>query len=399
MSDTVYPVILIIGVLLLSGLLLGALMLRIGLPLVVGYVLAGICFSPGLLGGVFDIQVVEWSGDLTTIALGIIAYIIGGSVTIPQLRRMGRLILSAAVGESLGAVLLVFLAVFMLNPEINGVPGWKLALVLGALAASTAPAATVAVLHQYRAKGPLTTVLLGAVALDDALGIIIFSLAMVIVVDQSMTEGIGVALWEIAGAILWGGAMGFVLAWVGRQVKTDGLRLSLIIAAILVVVGLAQLWQLAYLLAAITLGFSARYFLRTGGDRLLSPVEFIEELVFLIFFTLAGAHFQISVFYEHLDLILIYFFARLLGKMLGAGVGAKVAGAPPQVVRWLGWGLMPQAGIAIGLALLIGQASGSAELSTVIVNVILATTLLYELTGPLALRYALFKANELGEKR
>ncbi len=256
-----------------------------------------------------------------------------------------------------------------------------------------------AVLHQYRAKGPLTTVILGAVALDDALGIIIFSLVMVIAVGQSVADGIGTALWEISGAILWGGAMGFLLAWVGRQVKTDGLRLSLIIAAILVVVGLAQLWQLAYLLAAMMLGFSARYFLRTGGDRLFSPVEFIEELVFLIFFTLAGAHFQISVFYEHLDLILVYFFARMFGKFLGAGVGAKAAGAPPQVVRWLGWGLMPQAGIAIGLALLIGQGSGSAELSTVIVNVILATTLLYELTGPVAVRYALYKANELGEKR
>jgi Kef-type K+ transport system membrane component KefB len=128
-------------------------------------------------------------------------------------------------------------------------------------------------------------------------------------------------------------------------------------------------------------------------------VEYFEELVFLIFFTLAGAHFELKVFIGHLDLILVYFAARIIGKIVGSSVGAALAGASQPVVRWLGFGLIPQAGVAVGLALTLSHETAFQQVSSMIINVILATTILYEVLGPLVTKIALEKAGELGVKR
>jgi Kef-type K+ transport system membrane component KefB len=149
----------------------------------------------------------------------------------------------------------------------------------------------------------------------------------------------------------------------------------------------------------MTLGFASRHFLGTAGDRLLAPVEFLEEMVFVVFFTVAGAHFQAGVFLGFLDVILIYLVARLAGKLGGAFVGARLGGAPPQVARWIGLGLAPQAGVAVGLALSLGQYPAFQAASLAVVNIVLGTTLLYELLGPLAVRFALARAGELGPER
>jgi Kef-type K+ transport system membrane component KefB len=128
-------------------------------------------------------------------------------------------------------------------------------------------------------------------------------------------------------------------------------------------------------------------------------IEYFEELVFIIFFTVAGAHFEIHVFLNHLDLIVIYFFARILGKIIGAAVSAQVAGAPSQTVKWLGLGLVPQAGVAMGLALTLNHKPAFHETSMIVINVILAASILYEFTSPLLVRFGLERAGEIGEKR
>ena len=164
---------------------------------------------------------------------------------------------------------------------------------------------------------------------------------------------------------------------------------------ILVASSLAEMFNLSALLTSMTLGFSARHFLYSAGDKLFGSIDFLEETVFLLFFTLAGTHFHVNVFLQHIDLILVYFFARIIGKILGSACGAKITKSPILVTRWLGFALIPQAGVAVGLALTLSHHTEFNEISIIIMNVILATTLIYELIGPLAARFALQKSGEI----
>ncbi len=392
-----YSNILLVGLLLLAGLFLGQIAARLSLPRVVAYVQVGVMFSPDLLGRYFAIASYQWSQPITQTALAIIAFIIGGSITAAQLQRIGRSILGIALGESLGAAIIVFLAFWMLAPALDGVPLFSIALVFAAISTTTAPAGTIAVLHQYRAKGLLTNTLLGVVALDDALGIILFALAMAVLTGGSIEYGLELALVDIGLALSVGSVLGLLLARLATYIQQKDLLLALTLGTILVTTGLAETFHFSILLSAMALGFSSRQFVFSAGDKLFGSIDFLEETVFLMFFTLAGTHFHIQVFLQHLDIILLYFFARVIGKLLGAAIGGRVSGSEPEVVRWLGLTLIPQAGVAVGLALSLSHRQGFEEISGVIVNVIIATTLVYEFIGPLAARFALKRAGELFE--
>jgi len=393
------PHILILGLLMLTGLMAGRFATRFGLPHIVAYVAAGVLFSPALLGNTLGISVSNWSEPITMGALGIIAYLIGGSITIPQMRRMGKSIFSCAAGGALGAVLVVTVIIFPFAPEVGKSGAFQLALALGAIASTTAPAATIAVLHQYRAHGPLSSTLLGVVAVDDVLGIIIFSLMLAFAAGESLSSSLGPAFIEIIGSLLIGGILGILLAFAGRRIHQGGLRLPLILSNVFLVIGLADALHLSPLLSAMTLGFATRWLMKAGADRLFAPIDYFEEMVFVIFFTMAGAQFEANVFMNHFGLVLVYFFARVVGKVAGATLGAKFGKAPPSVQRYLGIAMLPQAGIAIGLALALGHHPAFSEISHILINVILAATLLNEVLGPIAVRFALIKAGELGIKR
>ncbi len=235
--------------------------------------------------------------------------------------------------------------------------------------------------------------------LDTIVVSVFLGALMVFAAGQSLTLSMELLMLEIGGSVLFGIIMGRLLAWAGLLVQQRRLHLPLTLGFILILVGLADVLNLSSLLAAMALGFSTRYFSRASGDKLFVPIESIENVVFIIFFTLAGAHFQLDVFTQHISLIVIYLLARIAGKVTGAVMGARFAGAPKNVSRWLGIGLMPQAGVAIGLSLILGQYAAFNEISIIVVNVILATTLFNELLGPIAARVALEQAGELGEKR
>lgn len=397
--ETISPINLNLGLMLLTGLIFGLVFSRLGLPRVAAYVIAGIVFSRDALGRYMDIGIGSWAEPLTLSALGIIAYLIGGSITINQLKRIGKIIISSALFESLCATAFVFIAFIMLFRDIAGVSILQLALAFAAIAATTAPAGTVAVLHQYRARGLFASTLLGVVALDDAIGIILFSLMAVVTVSESLTVSLGTALFKIIGAVMLGAASGILLTFFSKWIREHELRLPVIIGGILLVIGLSELWNVSPLLAAMSMGFFTRLFVRASADRLFTPIDRFEELVFIVFFTLAGAHFETHVFLHNINIIIIYFFARIAGKVTGASLGAWISGAPKPVVRWLGFGLIPQAGVAVGLAITLSHQPAFQEVSSLIVNVILATTLLYEVLGPLCVRLALDKVGELGIKR
>jgi Kef-type K+ transport system membrane component KefB len=390
--------LLVLGALLVTGLAAGLCAARFGLPRVAAYVVAGIVFSPGVLGDRLGFVVGEWTAPLTTAALGIIAYMIGGSITVRQLRRLGRVIAWSTLGEALGASVVVFFAVLALRPPA-AIPILTLALAFGAIAASTDPASTIAVLHQYRARGPLGTMLLGVAALDDPLGIVLYSLMLATTVGLGFSAGLAAAAGSIGGGLLLGAVAGAALAGAARRLREATFRLPLALGAVLLVVGLGERLGASPILAAMALGFAARHFSRGAADRLLGPVEFLEETVFVVFFTLAGAQFRVDVLATNLALVVTYVVARVIGKLGGAALGARLGGAPPVVRRWLGLGLVTQAGIAVGLSLMLAQLPAFRPAGAVIVNTVLAATMIYEVVGPLTARFALDRAGELGPKR
>lgn len=395
--DAISPITLNLGLLLLTGLIFGYMASRYNLPRVAAYVIAGMIFSPDLLGRFEWVDIGSWAVPLTTTALGIIAYMIGGSITIKQLRLSGRVLFCSAIGESLGAVICVFAAFWLVLPDTYAIPLVHLALAFAAIAATTDPAGTIATFHQYRARGPVTNTLLGVVALDDAFGIILFSLMMFVEIGGSLTLSLGTAVLEIFAALALGTLIGRILTKFGKRFRQGGLLFPVVLGHIFLALGLAEILRLSPLLVTMALGFSSRYFSRAAGGRMFVQVEYFEELVFLIFFTLAGAQFELAVFNG--ILVLLYFFARIIGKIGGAALGAAIAGASQPVVCWLGLGLVPQAGVAVGLALTLSHEPAFKEINTLIVNVILATTLLNEVLGPIAAKFALGQAKELGLKR
>lgn len=385
-----HGIFLNLGLLLVTGLLFSLIAARFNIPRIAVYALAGLLWSQDLLGGVFNLELGNWSAALTDISLAIIAYLIGGSITARQLRRLGNIILFCTAGEVLGAALVVFFAVLTF---LDG--SLLLAATLAVLAASTAPAATVAVIHEYRSRGPLTTSLLGIVALDDAVGIILFSLLMVWTIGTSLAGAMQVVAIEIGGALLLGAVLGWGLAFFGRRVRNPHFFLPMVLSAIFLSQGLAGLWHCSPLLTVMVLGFVARATYKSGGERLLAPVEYLEELVFLIFFTLAGAHFDLDIMFSGIELILVYVVARVVGKIIGTNLTARMIGASDVVRQYIGFGVVPQAGIAIGLALSLLNHPEYAESGLLIVNVILASTLIYEVIGPFSTRFALQRAGEV----
>jgi Kef-type K+ transport system membrane component KefB len=385
---------LIIGLLLVTGLLFGLLASKLKIPRIAMYALAGLLWSEDLLGGYFGFEISSWSGQLTNLALAIIAYTIGGSVTKHQLSQMGKTITLCTLGESLGAAVVVFIAVLLYQPDITE-PVWILALILGGLAATTDPAVVVAVIHQYRTKGPVTNASLGVAALDDVFGIILFSILLVFVTGTSLSDAFISSLVEIVGALILGFIMGSLLAYFGDKVKNQRFFLPMVFSTILLSQGLAELLHFSPLLTAMTIGFSARSFYLAAGDRLFAPVEFLEELVFIIFFTLAGAYFQFSVFQSGLDLVWIYVLTRIIGKIVGINLVALFVQTPVTIRRYLGLSVVPQAGVAIGLALSLVQHETFHDLGLLAINTVLASSLIYEIAGPFVTRIALQKAGEV----
>ncbi|GGE67738.1 hypothetical protein GCM10011533_20080 [Streptosporangium jomthongense] len=389
--------ILLIGLLMISGLTLGALGSALfHVPRVVGYILAGILFAPDFLGSFLGAETTEWTQSIVAVTLGIIAYLIGGAATVSQLRQLGWMIVSATLGKVGGSFLAVLVGFTLLGTTIAEVPAWTLALVLAAIATTTAPGAIMAIIHQYRARGPLTTALLAMVALDDALALVIFSLVLAAIESTGFAAAIPVIIWEIVAAIGLGMGGGYVLERCARYLPEQELKLVALLGAIILLSGLAEAWHFSPLLAAMALGFSTRLFAGAHSEPWFRPLEQLQEVVFVLFFTLAGLHFMPAVVLSHAGLIVLYFLLRAGGQIAGAMIGAKIAGAPRVISHNVGLIMLPQGGVAIGMALMLTGVPSLEASALLIVNIVTATTLLTETLGAVATRFGLSRAGELG---
>lgn len=385
-----------------TGFAAGSLFERAGIPRVGSYVAVGALLSEPLLGSWIPSEPGAWTDMITKAALGVIAFFIGAEIDSDSIRRQARAVCGVVIGQSAGAFLLVTLALAGLTALAPGVfgpqIGWNAGLVLGAIAIATAPAATLAIIEEYEARGDLTTTLLGIIAIDDAIGVMVFTIALgftggVAIADQALA-----ATREIGLAVAMGLVAGAALGWFGRRFHDGDLRLPMILAAILLNVGLSDYLGYADLLSNIVMGYTAMCVFARPQPQWLEPMQHIREAIFLIFFALAGTHFDPDVFAAAFPLILLFIAARSAGKYGGAYAGAAVARARGEIRRWAGLALMPQAGVAIGFSLRAIDSPGLQEVGSVLLNVIIGSTIIYELTGPWLTKLALEKAGEITSK-
>jgi len=385
--------ILLIGLLLITGLTLGTLgSYFLHVPRVVGYIFAGIIFAPDFLGATLGIDSAEWTMPMVAVALGIVAYLIGGAATVTQLRQLGWVIVTATLGKVSGSFLAVLLGFYLLGLTAVELPSGSLALLLAAIATTTAPAAIVAITHQYRARGPLTTAILGMVALDDALALIIFSLVLATLDSSGFNAAVPALIWEIAAAIGFGLIGGWVIERVARYLPEQELRLVALLGGIILLTGLAEVWNFSPLLAAMALGFSARLFGGAHSEPLFRPLEKLQEVVFVLFFTFAGLHFNLSVILGHAGLIVLYFLLRASGQIAGALLGAHLAGAPRVISHNVGLVMLPQGGVSIGLSMMVKKELP--HMSDSVVTIILFSVLIFEILGPITAKIAITRAGE-----
>lgn len=381
----------ILGTVILAGILMGALVGYLKLPKVTGYLLAGIVIGPFALK-LIPKEAISGLAVISEAALGFIAYSIGSSLNFKDLKKIGSGIIIIALFEALTAVVVVTLVMtFIFKQPL------PFSLAIGAIASATAPAATLMVLKQYKAKGPLVDTLIPVVAIDDAIAVIAFGIC--IAIAQVLVSGVEVLtimtiakpFIEIIGSILLGVMLGLGLTFVNRSSTSKEQTMSLAIGVILLAVGIADRFELSSILTCMALG-SAISNITEGKSKLLTALDSFTNPIFIAFFTISGLDLDFSVLKAVGVIGVGYVISRVAGKVLGAYIGCKIAKSKPVVQKYLGFTLVPQAGVAIGLTLLVGEvlpAYGSQ-----IKTIILAATVIYELIGPLCTKFAIFKAGE-----
>ncbi|MCK5192327.1 MAG: cation:proton antiporter [Desulfobulbaceae bacterium] len=392
-----------LGILLLCGFFCGRLAQRLKLPALVGYLFAGLLLGHSFLDILPHAQLLQLE-FLTTISLGCVAFIIGSELHLSSLKRFGKGVVVIILLSSLLAFAAVFLAVFL----YTGDPA--LSLLFGAMAPASAPAGTVAVIQEYRAKGPLTKTLYAVVGFDDGLAIIIFGFTLAVskmlLVGGTETNAAGIiaSLWsplmEGGFSLLLGSVIGALFTLLTKRTHKDSERLIVIFWAILTGVGLSARWHLSSILVCMVIGLlfantSTKHVLQTTR----APLQQVMGLIFILFFGLAGLHLNLTVLSTLGIIGMLYIASRIFGKMVGAWLGARCCKMDENIRRYLGLGILSQAGVAIGLALLINQElsriPGAEMIGIQILSSITATSIIFEIIGPLAARYALKKAGEI----
>jgi len=384
--------LLILGAMLLAGFLAHLTGPLIHVPRVTLLILAGVLLGPHLLGVVPD-EVAGWFPFVTHLALAIIGFLLGEEFRWRALKEKGPQVLVISVGETLAAAAVVFAVVLLLRQDP------VLALVLAGIAPASAPAATVETLREGRARGPLTDTVLEVVAIDDAWGVIAFSLLLVAATalggQGAATGELLAGLWEVTGAILLGAAVGLPMAWINDRIRDRELTLVEAIGFVVFQTGVASLLGVSYLLAAVVLG--AVVVNRAGRKHAFQEVEHVREPFMAIFFILAGMKLDLGQLLAIGWIGAGYVLARAGGLALGGWLAGWWLDVEAQVRRRIGWCLMPQAGVALGFALLARERlPGYGDL---VLTLVIASTVLFEIGGPLLTRLQLRRAGEWGVGR
>ena len=385
-------VVLSLAIAMIGGLLMTRLTRLVHLPNVTAYLIAGVLIGPCVLN-LINHNTVSSLSLITNVALGFIAFSIGDQFKLSTLKQIGKPALIITVLESVGAVVLVDAVTL-----ICGFPP-AMCITLGALAASTAPAATLMVVRQYKADGPLTRMLLPVVAADDATGLIAYSISINIAngfVNHkpfSVVNTLLIPLGQICLALLLGAVFGYLIALACRFFKSHTNRMSWCIAAVFASTAIADKYGLSSLLMCMAVG-AVYVNMRDDAEKVLNSVDDWTYPLFMLFFVISGATLDLTSLPKVGVIGVIYIITRFAGKWIGSYIGASITHQPDVVKKNIGFALMPQAGVAIGMATLASTQLGGG-FGPQVLTIILSATLVYELIGPIATKSALKRAGEI----
>lgn len=409
--------LLAIGVAMFAGLFLSRLTSKFNLPDVTSYLVAGVLVGPlclGLLGidglGFKSFEFVEEMVLLNDVALGFIAFSIGSEFRISALRKTGRQATVIAIIQALTATVLVDGALLILHLFLGDKLPISTCILLGAIATATAPAATLMVVNQYKARGALTDMLLPVVALDDAVGLIVFAVSSG--VARALSSGslnlISVVvnpILEIVLSLGLGAALGWIFSEVEIFFNSNSKRLSLAVAFVILSAGLSKLH---FEIGTVEIGFSSLLVCMMCGTIFCNLCDFSEEImhkterwtapIYVLFFVISGAELDLTVFADLavVGIGVMYILSRSAGKIFGASVSAKLMRCEPSICKYLGITLLPQAGVALGMSVTVAAEFGAE--GAIVRNIVLFSVLIYELVGPILTKIALTAAGDIKPK-
>ena len=405
--------LLSLAIAMFAGLMMTRLLKKSHLPDVTAYLIAGVLIGPCFIGalgipgiGFESYEELEGVGLISDVALGFIAFSIGNEFRLSQLKETGKQALVIGILQAVTATVLVDIALLIfhfIRPDVLTVPA---AITLGAIAAATAPAATLMVVRQYKAKGPLTDLLLPIVALDDAVGLVLFAVSFGIA--KALSSGV-VDLYtivanpiiEITASLLLGAVAGWVMTQIEKLFNSNTNRLAITISFVFLTVALSMI---SVKIGPVTLGFSSLLVCMMLGSVFCNLCPLSAEIMensdrwtgplMVLFFVISGAELELGVFKELASVLvgIIYMLARSAGKYIGARESAKLMRCDKNIVEYLGITLLPQAGVALGMCV---TASTLSEDGALIRNIVLFAVLIYELVGPMMTKWALQKAGDI----
>ncbi len=405
--------LLSLSVALFAGLMLSRVAKIFKLPAVTAYLVAGIFIGPYFLGalgvpgvGFISMEDIEAYSIISDVALGFIAFSIGNEFRLSQLKQIGKQATVIGIAQAVFTTFVVDAALIGLHFLIPDKFPLSAAIVLGAIASATAPAATLMVVKQYKAKGPVTEILLPIVALDDAVGLILFAVSFGVAnaLIRGSVDLISVILEpviEVIGSLLLGLIMGLLFTFFEKFFHSRSKRLSMSVTFVLLTVALSML---KFEIFGVHVGFSSLLVCMMLGTTFCNFCDFSEELmarvdrwtapIFILFFVISGAELELSVFTDYIIVLIgvIYIISRCIGKYFGASISSRSVKCEPNIVKYLGITLWPQAGVALGMA--IKSAALGAQ-GALVANITLFSVLIYELVGPYLTKVALTKAGEI----
>lgn len=408
-------IFLSLSIALLAGLLLSRLAKIVKLPAVTAYLISGVLIGPFVLGalgipgiGITSMQI-EGFGLISDLALGFIAFSMGNEFRLSQLKKIGKQATVIGVLQALITTVVVDVALIALHfamPDTLSIPA---AIVLASVATATAPAATLMVVKQYKAKGPVTDVLLPVVALDDAVGLVVFAISFGIARSMG-TAGVSPLaiilepLIEIVLSLLLGFVMGLLFTLCEKYFHSRSKRMAVSVTFVMMTVAISSL---KFEVGGIHIAFSSLLACMMLGTVFCNICEVSEELmdradrwttpVLILFFVISGAELDLSVFTQWTVVVvgIVYIFARSLGKYYGANISARMTKSDPNIVKYLGITLLPQAGVALGMAI---KAIELGPDGAIVRNITLFAVLIYEIVGPFLTKIALTKAGDIKEE-
>ena len=405
----------IVGIILVAGFYFGKLINKIKLPQIIGFMLLGVILGPSLVNLV-DHEIQLKLGFLTELALGFVALSIGLELDLKDLKKQGSAIIFIILAESFGAFFLVFFSCWWITDNL------PMALIFAGIAPASAPAGTVAVIQQYRAKGPLTKALYAVVGFDDGLCIIIFGFSAALarsillaeagngsssILASMITPTIEVILSLLVGIVI---ALIFTLLSRGLNNATD--TLIHVFAFVLLATGISVHFHLSLILTNMIFGF---FVINSGNHktviRIKTTLPIVMQVLFILFFTLAGSNLHIGAASSLGALGIVYVLSRSAGLILGSRLGAWIGNASENIKKYIGFGILSQAGVAIGLSLIVShefKGIGKIEsvidgktitagdlIGSVVLTSVTVTCIFFEIIGPILTHYALKKANEI----